>query len=537
MIETVIHRTKELAARPGRALPWLPFVLLLGWTVWLGLGGQLRYDLRLVLLAGGLGTAWLVGMRLWPLALLFALLLSPLAWRLEIALPRQAAELRALGEAPYLRVRGTVRQQEPPRAGPRPHARLLLGEAVVHGPRGRWRMAELEVVFPRRPRRMRRLYRREVIIGGELRGLEFNGARPRLQLESVEYHLAARPIRPWRAEGLRAALGDRAAYYLHEPELAMYLPIVLGVRGSRSPEAREVVGSFRRVGISHLFAISGLHIGLLFLLLLAVSHALVGRLLRGQGMLRARTGARVGIMALIWGYIALIGFPIPAVRAAIMVSMVVWSELWGTRTPRLYLLALAGLILVGITPTVIYDVSFQLSFLSFFFLLSALELHGKFRTARESANLPRASGRALSVAGMNLAVTLAITVGIWPVVAMNFGQISLLVFVGNLLMIPLLSLLVLPSGLLAMLVSLAHLGRIPGGWAERLVFGGLEWVLAGWLWLIRAIDEAGRGLVFPVQLDWQPRHFFLYYALLLAGIFLLGRLARHRQGKKIISLP
>ena len=128
-----------------------------------------------------------------------------------------------------------------------------------------------------------------------------------------------------------------------------------------------------------------------------------------------------------------------------------------------------------------------------------------------------------ALALLNLTVTFAITVGIWPVVAHNFGQISFLVFLGNLVMIPILSMLVLPSGLLALLVSMVHLGGMPGGWAERAAFGWLELVLSGWLWTIHTLDELGRGLVVPARLDWGPQAFFAYYTLVFAAMALLWR--------------
>ena len=181
-----------------------------------------------------------------------------------------------------------------------------------------------------------------------------------------------------------------------------------------------------------------------------------------------------------------------------------------------------------------------MSFLSFYFLLAGLNLSSPMLAGRVEPGDPipwpsssptpwQKLGRA---AATNIVVTLAITVGIWPVLAMNFGRISLLVFMGNLLMIPVLSLLVLPSGLAALLVSWGHLGSIPGGWLERAVFAWLEWVLEAWLWLVKLIEKAGRGLVFRVDLDWNARHIFLYYALLASLILLGGIWKRTRAEKK-----
>lgn len=510
---------------------WLPFAALLGWGALLGFAGALAYDLRLVLLAGCLGACWLFARRLWPLALLALLAVSPLAWQLGWVLPRQGEEIGALAPGQFVRIHGTVRQQAQITLEGRRMLRLLLGEVRITGGESRWELLEVEVLLPQRRASSRRWFRRSLRIGGRLERAVFAGSRLSLRFEKARYHAASIPIEPWRSEGLRAALQDRAGYYLSRPANAVYLPIILGVRERATLEARSVVESFRRVGISHLFAISGLHIGLLFGLLLFVSHHAVKPLLRGQGWLHTQAALRGAIVLIVWGYIALIGFPVPAVRAAIMATMLVWSDLWGTRTPRLYVLCMAGLMLAVVTPTIIYDVSFQLSFLSFFCLLMGLNLIPGADRDRTQVGRPTPWQRLRQAAALNLAITLAITLGIWPVLAMHFGQISLLVFLGNLLMIPILSLLVLPSGLAAMLLSWTQLGQVPGGWSERVVFGWLEWVLGVWLWLVRLIERGGDALIFPVRLAWRPQHVFWYYALLGGGLLLIG-LWRSKRNKK-----
>ena len=69
-----------------------------------------------------------------------------------------------------------------------------------------------------------------------------------------------------------------------------------------------------------------------------------------------------------------------------------------------------------------------------FFLLAGLELLGPLTGARPEGGPARLWSRLRAAVGTNLAVTLAITLGIWPVLALSFGRISLLVFAGNLLM-------------------------------------------------------------------------------------------------------
>ncbi|MEE8395382.1 MAG: ComEC/Rec2 family competence protein [bacterium] len=526
-------RPKSAAWAPGRIARWAPFAVLLDWVGGRGVGGRLGFDLTLLWAGGGLWLAWLAGRGLWPLVAVFSLALLPLAWQAGISGPAALEELRRLPPGSYLRLEGTVRAEDMQRRDGGPSLWLLLGEARVMADGREWRLLQVAVRFGARSSRRPRLYRRRVRVGGVLTRVSAQNGT--LLLSDASFHRQVDPVHPRSGERLRAALGARAAYYLGKPALAVYRPIILGVRQRGSPEAWEVARTANRVGISHLFAISGLHIGLLFLIFLAVVHFGLGFVLPSQGWLRARTLARVGVTGVIWGYIALIGFPIPAVRAATMGTMLVWADLWGTRTPALYVLLLAGLGLLLLTPTALYDLSFQLSFLGYFFLVCGLGLS---RTATawisggaRVSGFRSLLGRWFWLVGMNLWITLWITLGVWPLIALRFGNLSLLVFIGNLVMIPLLSVAVLPVGLLALCVSLFFVGSVPGGWVERFVFAGLEAVLQGWLWLVEAIDRVGSPLVFAVRLRWDTREIFLYYVFLLGFLFLLGRLLEARSAR------
>ena len=211
-IRPALRRVSGLRPPVADCARWLPFALGLAWTVYAGLTGELRYGLSLLLPAGGLGVAWLIARRLWPLALLLALALSPLAWRLEVALPGQLREIRALGEGSYVRIRGTVRAQTLEAHGGKRELRLLLGEVRVAGRARAWNLPQAEVLLPHRSRRVAPLYRRELRIGGVLREVASGGVRPRLRLAESEFHSANLPIVAWRAEGLRAAVQARAGY-------------------------------------------------------------------------------------------------------------------------------------------------------------------------------------------------------------------------------------------------------------------------------------------------------------------------------------
>lgn len=565
-----------LAARLIDRLRWAPFVLGgLGFAVLAALG-SLRVDLFDAALAGLLGVAWWIGKRLYAPAVLFSLLLLPCGWHFLVSLPA-ADPLRAAHSGTWLAVEGTIRDRWLIRGDGRDGAasntvRMLLGdvriergetEAVRSGtdserseadpapsesPAGvsgtgaaqgqtAWTLAEAVLELPAKSAWTFRSGRR-VRAAGALGGAVREQHRLRIGLSAADYHFVSPPFVPGGADALRARLKARAAYYLGKEAQAVYLPLVLDLRDRESPEGRDVIQSFRRVGISHLFAISGLNIAMIFGLLMVLQRYVTWVLSPGQGWVHGRTAARLTIVGLIWAYIALIGFPVPAVRAAVMGTLLIWTELWGTRTPGLYVLAFTGLVMLALTPSVVYDISFQLSFLAYFFLVLAMDLGrqaSRWLSNWLSARLPAERAwwrgpawlaRAADAGAANLWVTLIVTLGLWPLIAERFHNFSFLVFAGNLLLVPAMELALLPVAMVALTTSLAFAAAAPGQWAERAAFGLLEAGLSVWVRVVHVLDRLGAGFVFRVVLDWPAQGFALYYAALLgalAGGIALGR--------------
>jgi predicted membrane metal-binding protein len=209
-----------------------------------------------------------------------------------------------------------------------------------------------------------------------------------------------------------------------------------------------------------------------------------------------------------------------------MGSGLIWLESRGARTPPLYVLTVTGLAMLAWSPSQLYDISFQLSFLAYAFLVLALELGGPLPRRGSGAPLRERMRHALWLLAMNVGVTGVVTLGLWPLIAARFGTFSWLVFAGNLLLVPAMGAVILPSAMVALAIGGALAGTAPGGWLERAVFGWLEGSLAAWLWVLRWVDRIGGGWVFQVPAHWSGRLGLIYYASLLLLLLVLIRLRR-----------
>lgn len=249
-------------------------------------------------------------------------------------------------------------------------------------------------------------------------------------------------VRAWVAEGLQASLTPEQA--------GVMTGLVLGERQDLSPELED---TFRRAGVTHLLAVSGLHVGFV-----ATAGWRLLRTLRVPRVASALVGA-----ALVWLYVLATGARPPAVRAGVGTTLGLLAAAVGRDRDLATALALAALVLMVQNPLVLFDVSFQLTFAATAGILLA---YGPL--SRAMAKLPRALAGAV-------AVTAGAQLGVTPLLAYYFQEISLVGFAASLIGAPLTGILV-PLGLASGL--LFHLW--PGG-AQLLaavVSWGLEALLA-----------------------------------------------------------
>ena len=180
--------------------------------------------------------------------------------------------------------------------------------------------------------------------------------------------------------------------------------------GARAIESRKVSDSYSDSGASHLLAVSGMHVGVVFLLLnlllLPLSLFWRGNIVRA-----------VVVVAMVWVYVALGGYPTSAIRAAIMFSVLQLSYISKSRhLPENSLFATAFLML-AIDPYMLFELSFDLSFVAVVAIIFV---------ARPIIELIACRGFVLKGLVDGMVVSTACVVATAPLISNSFGVISVL---------------------------------------------------------------------------------------------------------------
>ncbi len=222
---------------------------------------------------------------------------------------------------------------------------------------------------------------------------------------------------------VRNRLGDALARALPEPQAALAQGIFLG---QRSAIPTDLTDDLNATGTSHLIAISGHNVSLVAALIMSGLAWLIGR----------RQAALVALVA-IAGYTALTGASPTVVRAAIMGSLFVLATLVGRPGSALTSITLAAAIMTGWHPFVIEDVSFQLSFAAILGLVYLTPM-----LQERAADLLRSWDVGTTEGGLaggileGMVMTAGAVMATLPLIALNFGRVSAVALVSNLLLVP-----------------------------------------------------------------------------------------------------
>jgi competence protein ComEC len=216
--------------------------------------------------------------------------------------------------------------------------------------------------------------------------------------------------------------------YLREPASSLAKAMLLAARREMPADLRTI---FSQTGLSHVVAISGLHIAIIVWILQSFLY-LIGL---------SRQQVFVGIILILLSYLFLLGFPSSAVRASLMVSFVLLGPFLGRQTTSVHSLLLAAIILLSFSPLLlVYDIGFQLSFLAVLGLLWYVNWWQKILFFIPNIFKIREM----------ISVTMAAQMFTWPLIIYYFHIFSVIAPVANLLILPLLPAILILSLLLAL---------------------------------------------------------------------------------------
>ena len=222
--------------------------------------------------------------------------------------------------------------------------------------------------------------------------------------------------------------------HIGEQDFAVIAAMAMGDKSALSQETKE---AYSISGTSHILAVSGLHIGIIFQLIIL----LLGGKRRSKLTIILST-------TIVWAYVIFIGFPASAVRAATMLSIYSMVLLSLRPDPTLNTLALAYIIMVLVNPFNIFDIGFQMSFLAVGSILLFYPLF--FCLLSSHSNIIRA------IWGL-FCVSLAAQIGTLPLIVFYFGRISCYSLITSFIAIPAATLILYLCVLLFILSPLTYI--------------------------------------------------------------------------------
>lgn len=277
----------------------------------------------------------------------------------------------------------------------------------------------------------------------------------------------------------------------HNMSESAYAVVAAMTMGDRSGLTRELRQSYAASGASHVLALSGLHLGVIYGLL---SLIFVHRRMRVLGQVLA--------MVAIWAYAALVGMPPSVLRSATMLTIFAFVVLTGRRQVSLNTLAFAAVVQLVVSPLSLWDVGFQMSFLA---VLGIVMLNMRLGNVETPACIGRwrVIGWVWSLVKVSLAAQLAVA----PLSMYYFGTFPCYFLLTNLVAIPLATIIVYTS------IVMYALGFWV--WMQGVVATFVGWMATLMNALLGFIASLPGACMYGVHIN--ARQVWLMYALLLVA--------------------
>ncbi len=305
----------------------------------------------------------------------------------------------------------------------------------------------------------------------------------------------------------------KAEYYLGGFPRSIFKALALANRREFSPRLRSALTD---LGITHIFAISGMHIGILFLWLTFFFRRVTSLPL--VFVKKGKTSLIIDliVLVLIFSFLQIIGMPVSAKRAIMMLAwwiilkhLFYWQSIW------FILLGVATLVLT-FQPMAIGQLSFQLSFLSVAGILLILPF------------LPRTLARDSLMIRLSKAVCSTFIISLWllvytfPIINQLAENHSFIIPLNNVFHILFMSFILLPLFILALfLLVFSYLSGL--NFLEFYLFAAVNFVCHLWKQILYWNQSLNIYTQFSIEINWTDLSVGIYWIILTASLLLTSR--------------
>ena len=232
-----------------------------------------------------------------------------------------------------------------------------------------------------------------------------------------------------------------------------YAVVAAMTLGDKSALTRDIKDTYSVSGASHVLALSGLHLGIIYMLL---SLLLPRR--------RWPALSQLVIILSVWAFVFLVGMSVSVVRSAIMLTVYGLLSIGNRDKMSINALAFTAIVMLMWNPAWLFDVGFQMSFMAVLAILLFVPLFEDVFPAEflmEHRWIKRIWGLVI--------VSCAAQLGVAPLIAFYFGRFSAYFLLSNMIVIPAAIVILWLSIVVLLFPSLAYLLLYIVQWLNRVL--------------------------------------------------------------------
>lgn len=317
-----------------------------------------------------------------------------------------------------------------------------------------------------------------------------------------------------KTEALRVRAKLLQIYKTHglaDDEQSFLSAITLGYKTDLSDDLKT---AFSATGTSHVLAVSGLHVGIVYIVIMFF-FSFMGN--RGTSFFLKQ----ILILICLWGYVFITGMPVSVIRAAIMLTLFCMGSLFHRKGFTYNTLAIAAFIILIINPFYLFDVGFQLSFACVYAILFFQPKMARLYSPKNK--LPTYFWNLLTV-------SFAAQLGAFPIVLFYFGTFPTYFFITNLLILPFIAAIIYSAVTLILLSQFAFLNLHFLQLLLKGVIVVIQYLIKAVLWIVYFFESLPLSVFNDLHIS------LLQLILIFAGLFLLTLYILNKRANVLISL-